>query len=94
MVSISLVSIGVSNVPGISVLRLMRAFRVLRLFARLASLRQIINALTEAIMPVTITLFESLPLSRFVCMIVHFPAGMQCLPYHVSGGVHLRSVVM
>jgi hypothetical protein len=32
-----------------STLRLMRAFRVLRLFGRLSSLRQIINALTAAI---------------------------------------------
>ncbi len=49
---VSLVSLGVSNVPGISFLRLMRAFRVLRLFGRLRSLRQIINALTSAILPV------------------------------------------
>uniref|UniRef100_A0A7S0QNQ4 EF-hand domain-containing protein n=1 Tax=Cryptomonas curvata TaxID=233186 RepID=A0A7S0QNQ4_9CRYP len=52
VVVVSLVSLGVSNVPGISFLRLMRAFRVLRLFGRLRSLRQIINALTSAILPV------------------------------------------
>lgn len=43
---------GMEDIPGLNTLRLMRAFRVLRLFGRLSSLRQIINALTAAILPV------------------------------------------
>eukprot|EP00960_Hanusia_phi_P060509 764528-Hanusia_phi.AAC.2 len=52
VVGISLISLFLSEVPGLSHLRLMRAFRVVRLFGRLASLRQIINALTASILPV------------------------------------------
>lgn len=37
---------------GLNTLRLLRAFRVLRLFGRLASLRRIINALMMSIYPV------------------------------------------
>ena len=37
---------------GVSTLRLMRAFRVMRLFGRLESLRQIITALTSSMIPV------------------------------------------
>eukprot|EP00960_Hanusia_phi_P068162 766775-Hanusia_phi.AAC.1 len=52
IVSISLVAMIVGNLPGVKSLRLMRAFRVLRLFGRLQSLRQIITALTHSIIPV------------------------------------------
>lgn len=51
VVSISILSLLLQDVPGISILRLMRVFRVLRLFPRLQSLRMIINALTSAILP-------------------------------------------
>jgi len=52
VVAVSLVSIGVEEVPGLSILRLLRAFRVLRLFGKLASIRRIINALGSAVVPV------------------------------------------
>ncbi|EKX39507.1 hypothetical protein GUITHDRAFT_114473 [Guillardia theta CCMP2712] len=52
IVSISLIAMIVGNLPGVKSLRLMRAFRVLRLFGRLQSLRQIITALTHSIVPV------------------------------------------
>merc|ERR1711871_1686777 len=42
IVIISLLAVTLENVPGISVLRLFRAFRVMRLFKRIESLRLII----------------------------------------------------
>uniref|UniRef100_A0A6U5CI52 PH domain-containing protein n=3 Tax=Hemiselmis andersenii TaxID=464988 RepID=A0A6U5CI52_HEMAN len=52
VVIVSVLALAFEEIPGLSTLRLMRAFRVLRLFGRLSSLRQIINALTAAIIPV------------------------------------------
>mmetsp|Transcript_42423 Transcript_42423/g.86731 ORF Transcript_42423/g.86731 Transcript_42423/m.86731 type:complete len:381 (+) Transcript_42423:198-1340(+) len=52
VVAMALLSFFVSQIPGVSILRVMRAFRVLRLFGRLKALRQIINALTASIVPV------------------------------------------
>ena len=52
VVFVSLLAVGVSAIPGISVLRLMRVFRVIRLFGRLKSLKKIINALAKSIVPV------------------------------------------
>lgn len=49
VVAISLLSLGLSNLPGISTLRLARAFRVFRLFKRLESLRKIMACLALAI---------------------------------------------
>jgi hypothetical protein len=40
------------DLPGISVLRLMRTLRVLRLFSKLRSLRMLINALAASLVPV------------------------------------------
>ena len=44
VVSISILAYILTSLPGISILRLLRVFRVLRLFPRLQSLRMIINA--------------------------------------------------
>ena len=52
VVSISLVSLIFGDMPGVKSLRILRAFRVMRLFGRLQSLRQIIAALTQSIIPV------------------------------------------
>ena len=52
IVSISLLSLFSPALASISVFRLMRAFRVVRIFGRLKSLRSIINALTASIVPV------------------------------------------
>ena len=52
VVVISIVSFFFSTLPGVKSLRILRAFRVMRLFGRLQSLRQIITALTESIVPV------------------------------------------
>ena len=48
----SVASLIFTNLPGISVLRLLRTFRVLRLFNRLRSLRVLINALASSLLPV------------------------------------------
>jgi len=52
IVSISLLGLVYPALANISVFRLMRAFRVIRIFGRLRSVRSIINALTASIVPV------------------------------------------
>jgi len=52
VVTFSWISMFLDAIPGVSVLRVMRAFRVLRLFGRLQALRKITNALTASIVPV------------------------------------------
>jgi hypothetical protein len=52
-VQISQISIILSDFPGGDQLRLMRCFRVFRLFKRIPSLRQIIVALSSSIPPMT-----------------------------------------
>jgi len=52
VVTISLVALAEDNIPGINVLRLLRAFRVLRLFGRLGAQRRIINAISSSALPV------------------------------------------
>jgi len=49
IVLISLLSLGLGNLPGISVLRLFRAFRVFRLFKRVPSLKLIIEGVGAAL---------------------------------------------
>ena len=52
VVGVGIVGLIAGDIPGMSTLRLMRAFRVMRLFGRLESLRQIIEALTSSLIPV------------------------------------------
>lgn len=52
IVTISVTAVFSSSLANISVFRLMRAFRVIRIFGRLESVRSIINALTASIIPV------------------------------------------
>lgn len=49
VVMISLISLGISNMPGITVLRLFRAFRVFRLLKRIPSLRKIVIGVAHAL---------------------------------------------
>lgn len=49
IVLISLLSLGLGNLPGISVLRLFRAFRVFRLFKRVPSLKLIIEGVVASL---------------------------------------------
>jgi voltage-gated sodium channel len=49
VVAISLISLTMGGVEGIGALRLLRAFRVVRLFKRAASLRKILKAINQAI---------------------------------------------
>jgi hypothetical protein len=49
IVAISLMSLFLSDLPGISVLRLFRAFRVFRLFKRIPSLRMIIEGILASL---------------------------------------------
>jgi hypothetical protein len=51
IVTLALVALGPIDMP-INALRVLRAFRVLRLFGRMESLKRIFFALTEAIIPV------------------------------------------
>ena len=51
VVSLSLVALGPMSMP-INVLRSLRAFRVVRLFGRMGTLRDIVSSLTAAILPV------------------------------------------
>ena len=53
IVAVSVVSLFLSDLPGVSVLRLLRAFRVFRLFKRLPSLAKIVVALNSSIPGVT-----------------------------------------
>ncbi|EKX46936.1 hypothetical protein GUITHDRAFT_107287 [Guillardia theta CCMP2712] len=52
VVMVSIVALSNYNLPGINAIRLLRAFRVIRLFGRLQSLRLIINSLSASIQPV------------------------------------------
>ena len=54
MIALSLVSVLSSDMPQlpVTVFRLLRTFRIIRLFGKLKSLRAIINALTNSIGPV------------------------------------------
>jgi hypothetical protein len=51
VVSLSLVALGPIDIP-VSILRLMRAFRIIRMFGRIKTLRNIVGALTASILPV------------------------------------------
>jgi Ca2+-binding EF-hand superfamily protein len=51
IVAMSLISLGPVNLPA-SILRCLRAFRVMRLFARVKAVRQILSALSQSIIPV------------------------------------------
>ena len=51
VVTASLVALGPVNMP-VNVIRVMRAFRVIRLFGRMKSLKDIVGALTASILPV------------------------------------------
>ena len=52
VVPVTLVAQYSPDIPGVGVLRLLRVLRVLKLFQRLKSLRIIINALLQSIVPV------------------------------------------
>ncbi|KAK3261056.1 hypothetical protein CYMTET_30022 [Cymbomonas tetramitiformis] len=49
VVVISLMSLMLESLPGVNMLRLLRAFRVVRLFKRAVSLRKILNAIYESV---------------------------------------------
>jgi hypothetical protein len=51
VVTLSLVALGPVSMPA-NVIRVMRAFRVIRLFGRMKSLKDIVGALTASILPV------------------------------------------
>ncbi len=50
VVVMSLVALGAANIP-VTVLRFMRAFRVIRLFGRMRALKKMVSALTSSIVP-------------------------------------------
>ena len=52
VVVMSLLGLGWGNLPAITVLRLMRVFKILRLFQKLQSLRILITALADSVVPV------------------------------------------
>ncbi len=68
VISLSLVSLGPLDIP-VSILRVVRAFRVIRIFGRLSALKNIINALSASLIPVfnaflLVILFMSICSSR------------------------------
>ena len=68
VVTLALVALGPITMP-VNVLRSIRAFRLIRLFRRLQALREIVAALTVAIMPVLNAFFILL----IVAAICKFP---------------------
>ena len=52
VVGVSLLALGNENLPAVTVLRLIRVFKILRLFRKLTSLRILINALSSSMVPV------------------------------------------
>ena len=68
----------------------MRAFRVIRIFGRIGSLRDIITALTTAIIPVRrASRWPQTPPRPTGCDGRAGRAGPQRLPHHAHRGVHL-----
>ena len=65
VVFVSLLALIAGDMPGVNTLRLMRAFRVVRLFGRLESLRQIIDALSASMLPVGNALLIMLLITRY-----------------------------
>ena len=57
VVVVSAIAMGLESMPGVNVLRLMRVFRVVRLFKRLESLRTIVESLSAAVVPVANAFF-------------------------------------
>ena len=87
VVVISLVAplLTAQNIP-VTILRLLRAFRVLRLFGRLRSIRAIINALSKSIVPVANAFFIQFIVMALLCdygrqpVLLAFARGLACLP--------------
>ena len=76
VVTMSLVALGPIDLP-ISILRLMRAFRIIRLFGRIKTLRNIVTALTTSILPV---------LNAFVILLVIASiCGLPAVSWHSWG---------
>ena len=65
VVSLSLVALGPVPIP-ISIVRMIRVFRVIRLFGRFETLNHIVRALTTAIVPV-LNAFSILLIFVFMC---------------------------
>ena len=53
IITVSLIQLGLSELPGVKHLRILRTFRVIRIFGRLRQLRSIIHAIVSSIIPVT-----------------------------------------
>ena len=79
VVLLSLLALGPLNVP-VSILRVVRAFRVVRIFGRLRSLRNIVAGLAASVAPVVnafvlmllvVSICESPPLSRMPSVSLH-----------------------
>ena len=52
VVVVSLIGLGVEGLPALNVLRLIRVFKMMRLFTRARKLRMLINALASSVLPV------------------------------------------
>jgi hypothetical protein len=71
VVAMSLIALGPIDMP-ISILRLMRAFRIVRIFGRIKALRNIITALTTSILPV----LNAFVILLVIASICGWPSGM------------------
>ena len=82
IILVSLIALGPLNIPA-SILRVVRAFRVVRIFHRLKSLKNIVDALTASVIPVA-NAFLLMLLVVSVCKLplpqMHFSPSRQSVP--------------
>jgi len=79
IVTISLLSLYMSNLPGISVLRLFRAFRVVRLFKRIKTMRKMMDSIMRSLPGMAIA-FSALFLIMGIYAIIGVNFWMESFP--------------
>jgi len=79
IVAISLLSLYMSNLPGISVLRLFRAFRVVRLFKRIKTMRKMMDSIMRSLPGMAIA-FSALFLIMGIYAIIGVNFWMESFP--------------
>jgi len=90
IVAISLLSLYMSNLPGISVLRLFRAFRVVRLFKRIKTMRKMMDSIMRSLTGMAIA-FAALFLIMGIYAIIGVNFWMETFPDEF--GTFLKAVL-
>jgi len=90
IVAISLLSLYMSNLPGISVLRLFRAFRVVRLFKRIKTMRKMMDSIMKSLPGMAIA-FSALFLIMGIYAIIGVNFWMETFPDEF--GTFLKAVL-